>query len=504
MKNSPALRFLESQAWALHEPTFDALRAIVERHAEGVKLTPEEIALAIGRPVAGPVGTDGAAPARLEPEMQKVQSTAVVPFRGVLAQYADQVNNISQPRGRSAESLQGDLRAALNDPTVDRVVLRIDSPGGMVAGTAETADMVRTLQEAGKPVFAYIDAMCASAAYWIAATCDVVTASAGNALVGAIGIVSGLTEDGPSRDGGKTIKVRSSPLKAPGGDKATPEQVASVQRMVDGMAAGFYAHVAEARGLDVESTNYAEATTGEAFTADRGKSLGLVDNVQSWDAFLASVLGVTGNSLAAGASPVAQPAAFPAASSPATPAGTDTMRITAAVLLAIAATAVAEDAELISSMATGDPAKGVQPASEDEIRAALMKREHPRLKARIAALEAEAGTMKNAHTAALDALRVELATAKAAHAKLAALGAGAGTDPGADAQAAGVAEGAATEGALKAAWGKLTAEQRMGFCDDFGAFEAWTKNAGRDKAMAAASANDRAAAAATAPDKAKG
>lgn len=492
MKNSPALRFLESQAWALHEPIFDALRAIVERHAEGAKLTPDEIALAIGRPVAGMMGTAADAPVRLEPEMQKVQSTAIVPVRGVLAQYADQVNDISQPRGRSAESVQADLRAALNDPTVDRVVLRFDSPGGMVAGTAETADMVRTLQERGKPVFAYIDSLCASAAYWIAATCDVVTASAGNALVGAIGVVSGLMEDGPTRDGGKKITIRSSPLKMPGGDKATPEQVASVQRMVNGMAAEFYAHVAEARGLDVESAAYADATSGEAFTAARGKTLGLVDNVQSWDAFLASVLGVTGNSLAAGASPVAQPAALVAASSPEIPAGTDTMRITAAVLLAIAASAVAEDAELISSMATGDPAKGVQPATEDEIRSALMKREHPRLKARIAALEADAKATATAHVAALDTMRAELTTAKAQGSKLAALGAGAGADPGADAQAAGVAEDAQSDAALKGAWGKLTAAQRMGFCDDFAGFVAWTKNSHRDKAMAAAESAEKA------------
>jgi ClpP class serine protease len=492
VKTFPALRFLESNQWALHSPIFDALCGIIERHAEGVKLTPDEIAAAIGRPVALQNEPADEAPKRLEPMPARVQSTAIVSMRGVLAQYADQVNNISQPQGRSAESVQSDLRAALNDPSVDRVVLRIDSPGGMVAGTSETADMVRTLQEAGKPVFAYVDGQCMSAAYWIAATCDVVTASAANAMVGSIGVMSGVVEDVQRADRPKITRIRSSPLKAPGGDTVSPEQLASVQRMVNAMAGEFYAHVAEARGLDAKSENFAAAITGEAFTAGQGKALGLVDNIQSWDAFIASVLGVSGNSLASGALPGAQPAAFPAASSPETPAGTDTMRITAAVLLAIAASAAAEDAELISSMATGDPAKGTPPASEDEIRSALMKREHPRLKARIATLEGEMAAAKTAHATALDALRVELTAEKSKASKLGALGAGAGQDPGADANAAGVVDDAQSEAGLKASWGKLTAAQRMGFCDDFAGFVAWSKNSHRDKAMAAAEAAEKA------------
>lgn len=60
------------------------------------------------------------------------------------------------------------LGAALEE--ADAVVLRIDSPGGDVAGLAEAVRRMRAAVEAaGKPVVAYVDELAASAAYWIAA-----------------------------------------------------------------------------------------------------------------------------------------------------------------------------------------------------------------------------------------------------------------------------------------------------------------------------------------------
>jgi ClpP class serine protease len=460
---------------------------IIERHADGVRMSADEIAIAIGRaaPEAA-VDTIAGAPARLEPRMQIVNTTAIVPVRGILARYADQVNSISQPQGRSAESVQDDLRAALADPKVDRVVMRLDSPGGMVNGTAETGAVIAALQAAGKPVFAFVDGLCASAAYWIAASCDSITASSPSAQVGSIGVMGSVVER-VSPKGMKITTLRSSPLKAPGGEKVTSEQMASLQKNINDLASNFYAHVAQSRGLDVASPEYAAAITGEAFTASVAKTLGLIDSIAAWDSFLAGVMGT--NALAAGTPPVANHAAQKAASSPDTRQKPDTMKITAQVLLALLASAP-EHLALISAMASGDTVKGVEPATEAEIRAAITATQQKAISDKLAALEAQVIADGKAHTAALVAKDAELTALKAQYAKdqkVIALGAGAAKDPGADHTGA----SASDDNKLKAEWEALTPSQKMGFCDDFAGFKAWRVNAHRDHSATVSATADK-------------
>ena len=137
MNLTPALRFLSNQVWAIHPPVFDSLAALLESRANGE------------RSAAIPAGaSDGG-----EPGPQIIGDVGVVPIRGVIARYADQINGACQDTGRSAESLQRDLLALESDPRVARIVLRIDSPGGTVAGTAETAAAIRSLS---KPTTAYV------------------------------------------------------------------------------------------------------------------------------------------------------------------------------------------------------------------------------------------------------------------------------------------------------------------------------------------------------------
>ncbi len=152
------------------------------------------------------------------------------------------------------------------------------------------------------------------------------------------------------------------------------------------------------------------------------------------------------------------------------------------MLAALIASAV-EHAGLISAMATGDPAKGIQPATEDEIRAAITTAKSKAFTDRIAALEAKATADAAANAAAIAAKDAELAALKAQaakDAKLIALAAGTGKDPGTDHVGANVSP----DEKLKAEWEALDDAQRMGFCNDFGGFKAWKANASRDRAAA--------------------
>lgn len=429
MHLSPALRFLTSHAWAIEPGVFDAMQGVLERHAAGIRQVQEPLAI-----------VDDLAATDLEPAMEILGHTAVIPVRGVIARYASQVNGICQDQGRSADSLQADLAAAGADPRVRQVVLRIDSPGGTVAGTAETADAIRRLSAAGKPVTAYVDGMAASAAYWLASQADEIIASAPTAEIGSIGVITAYLDASAARDkqGVKVHVVRSVDLKAPGtaNESLSPEQLASIKRLIGDLHGAFTDAVAAGRGLTEEAL--ARVTTGELFVAEKAQALDLIDGVEAWPDLLARLDGMA--AIEDRAKAALRPAAArsttvtTAAASAANPED-HPMKITAAVLLALVA-AHPDHTALISERAkAGD--------DEGQIRDAIAEKRISDLTAQLTTARStidQAQAALTAEQAAHAQTKAELAQAKA-DAKARAerfrrFGAGAAQDPGAEAPAA--------------------------------------------------------------------
>src|SRR5471030_911573 len=62
-----------------------------------------------------------------------------------------------------------DIKSAIEEldanPLVDKIIIYVNSPGGSTAGVNSTAEAVSS---AVKPVYAFSDSVCASAAYWFA------------------------------------------------------------------------------------------------------------------------------------------------------------------------------------------------------------------------------------------------------------------------------------------------------------------------------------------------
>lgn len=82
------------------------------------------------------------------------------------------------------------VEAASND-VYGGVILQIDSPGGTIFGSKAIADGVAYYSsKTGRPVYAYVQGMAASGAYWAAASADRIIADAGTA-VGSIGVIYG-------------------------------------------------------------------------------------------------------------------------------------------------------------------------------------------------------------------------------------------------------------------------------------------------------------------------
>lgn len=208
---------------------------------------------------------------------------AVIPVMGPLFRYANLMTELSG--ATSYGTLATDLKAALDDPAVQAIVLQIDSPGGAVKGANELAKQVRDARGV-KPIFAYIGGDGASAAYWIASAADKIVAD-DSALIGSIGAMYSLqaVEDKP---GVKRYSFTSaqSPLKNASPD--TPEGSREVQRLVNEMAQVFIDSVAANRGVDAEAVlgNYGK---GAVFTGAEALKRGMIDEIGTFESVIAEL-----------------------------------------------------------------------------------------------------------------------------------------------------------------------------------------------------------------------
>lgn len=175
----------------------------------------------------------------------------------------------------STQVAQEALAAALADAQVRSVLFVIDSPGGTVAGTEELAEAVFRARGV-KPVAAYAQDMCASAAYWIAAQAGKLYANA-TATVGSIGVYAVNVDLSRAyrNEGVEVDVIKSAPGKGAGvrGTQWTPDQKADLQREIDSLGIEFVEAVRRARPAAVT------AADGRCYSAREGLSLGLVDGI---------------------------------------------------------------------------------------------------------------------------------------------------------------------------------------------------------------------------------
>lgn len=175
------------------------------------------------------------------------------------------------------------IRAAKEDPEVKAIMLMIDSPGGTVAGTNELAADVRAARVV-KPVFAHVDDLGASAAYWVASQANSITASS-TSEVGSIGTM-GVVYDFSGSFEKKGIKVHvisTGAYKGVGseGSPITDEQLAYFQKRVDDVNEKFVEGVSIGRGVSVPKVR--EWADGRVWIAETAREKGLIDGVMMFD-----------------------------------------------------------------------------------------------------------------------------------------------------------------------------------------------------------------------------
>lgn len=191
--------------------------------------------------------------------------------------------------------LRRHIRDAAADPTLDAIVLRIDSPGGTIAGTDDLGLEIAAAAKR-KPVTAFIEDLGASGAYWLASQAGRVVATP-SSLIGSIGVFHVLRDfsEGDRQRGIRTIVVRSGSMKgvAVAGAPVTAEEEAEIQRIVDGVADLFLERVASGRKLSTKQAR--ELADGRVHLAAEAKRLRLVDEIGSLHRVLAELERQTGS-----------------------------------------------------------------------------------------------------------------------------------------------------------------------------------------------------------------
>jgi signal peptide peptidase SppA len=143
-----------------------------------------------------------------------------------------------------------------------------------------------------KPVYAFLEDLGASAAYYVASQATKIFANEPAAFVGSIGTMIGLYDysKAAERDGIEAIVLATGPLKGTGfaGAAITEAQREYLQNLANESQKGFDRAVRDGRGLSQEELE--SVRTGAVFVAEEALRRKLIDGIQSLDQTIAALV----------------------------------------------------------------------------------------------------------------------------------------------------------------------------------------------------------------------
>lgn len=212
---------------------------------------------------------------RVSPTAPSTPHTALVEVRGEIAVDTE----------ASAEQLVAGLKSAFEDAGALAVVLRINSPGGSPVQAGIVYDEIQRLKALHKKkVYAVVEEVCASGAYYIAAAADEIYVDKAS-IVGSIGVLM----DGFGFTGTMEKLGVERRLLTAGANKGMldpfspldPQQVAYAKAMLDQIHQQFIAVVKEGRGQRLKETP--ETFSGLFWNGEEAVKIGLADRMGNLD-----------------------------------------------------------------------------------------------------------------------------------------------------------------------------------------------------------------------------
>lgn len=268
--------------WAIQPDKLREIGEIYATHLRGDKIDIAGVEARIGRPLAN------------EPQRYDiVDGVAIVPLMGVIAKRMNLFSQISG--GASTELAIRDLRAAVDDPNVNAIILHIDSPGGTVDGTQQLAAVVREVGQS-KPITALADGTMASAAYWIGSAAQSVYIADTTTQVGSIGVVMSHVDvsGAEAQRGVKTTEIYAGKYKRISSQYGplTESGKQDLQDKVDYLYQLFVETVADHRSTSVDKV-LSDMADGRVFIGQQAIDAGLVDGVSTLSALIAQMANAT-------------------------------------------------------------------------------------------------------------------------------------------------------------------------------------------------------------------
>lgn len=197
-----------------------------------------------------------------------VEGTAVIPIVGVLTKEPDFFFELMGGSASYGEIIEA-VRAADADDQVERLELRVSSPGGEIAGLFEAFEVIAGVE---KPTRSLVDDMAASAAYALVAATDEIVLANPLTMVGSVGVmVSKLVDGGIVR-----LRSTDAPKKNP--DPETDAGRAAIVAELDAVHAEFAGLIARGRGVTVDQVN-ADYGEGALVIAADALQAGMVDGI---------------------------------------------------------------------------------------------------------------------------------------------------------------------------------------------------------------------------------
>lgn len=222
------------------------------------------------------------------PGLLPLGKVAVLPLEGAIFESRDFI-----------ETLEGYAESR----SVKAIVVRIDSPGGLVVPSQEMYEAIlRVRRESGKPVVASIANTAASGGYYVAVACDPIIANRGS-VTGSIGVIAQWLNyeelarwaklDPQTIKSGRWKDVPN-PLR-----ELSEEERSYYQRLIDQLHGQFISAVVEGRKGKLAPEQVRALSDGRVFLGDEAMQLKLIDRIGTLD----DAISVAGEAAGLGSDP---------------------------------------------------------------------------------------------------------------------------------------------------------------------------------------------------------
>ncbi|MCH2533047.1 MAG: signal peptide peptidase SppA [Bdellovibrionales bacterium] len=183
------------------------------------------------------------------------------------------------------------LRKYRDDKHIKGVVVRVNSPGGVVGPSQEIyAELKRVREEWQKPVVVTVSSVAASGAYYAAIAANKVIVNPGS-MLGSIGVIMEFAnlEGLYNWANIKRFALKTGPYKDSGAEyrPMREDEKQLFQNLIDGVHTQFIDAVVESRKL--EENVVRKYSDGRVFTGETAVSLGFADQVGTFDDAVRSV-----------------------------------------------------------------------------------------------------------------------------------------------------------------------------------------------------------------------